>query len=183
MEAVGGRQGARPPVLVTHPPVLLMDGISTGLDSAAAFEVCAALRSLARCQKKTVVATACETSSPCFHALLVWYLHKGASLPGLQVTPQGGNFQLHKRPRTAGTMWLVRFILKSRRPQPCAEMPVCSLYNFPCTELRNLHRFLSLAEKRGEWLGEQFWEGSSFWDSTSFHEAVGVFCAITYTAR
>eukprot|EP00667_Euglena_gracilis_P007975 EG_transcript_8064 len=49
------RQLTTAEVLVTHPPVLLMDGISTGLDSAAAFEVCAALRSLARCQKKTVV--------------------------------------------------------------------------------------------------------------------------------
>eukprot|EP00667_Euglena_gracilis_P002811 EG_transcript_2819 len=42
-------------VIATHTPVLMMDEISTGLDSATTFEICTALKSLARCLKKTVV--------------------------------------------------------------------------------------------------------------------------------
>eukprot|EP00667_Euglena_gracilis_P003266 EG_transcript_3276 len=42
-------------IMVTHTPVLMMDEISTGLDSATTFEICTALKSIARCLKKTVV--------------------------------------------------------------------------------------------------------------------------------
>eukprot|EP00668_Euglena_longa_P009416 GGOE01011361.1.p1 GENE.GGOE01011361.1~~GGOE01011361.1.p1 ORF type:complete len:1164 (-),score=480.99 GGOE01011361.1:341-3751(-) len=42
-------------VMVTHMPVLLMDEISTGLDSATTFEICTALKAIARCLRITVV--------------------------------------------------------------------------------------------------------------------------------
>eukprot|EP00667_Euglena_gracilis_P000129 EG_transcript_129 len=41
--------------LATFCPVLLMDEISTGLDSATTFEICTALKTIARCLKKTIV--------------------------------------------------------------------------------------------------------------------------------
>eukprot|EP00667_Euglena_gracilis_P001953 EG_transcript_1953 len=42
-------------IMVTHMPVLMMDEISTGLDSATTFEICTALKSIARCLKANVV--------------------------------------------------------------------------------------------------------------------------------
>eukprot|EP00667_Euglena_gracilis_P001867 EG_transcript_1866 len=42
-------------VMATHMPVLMMDEISTGLDSATTFEICTALKSVARCLKVTAV--------------------------------------------------------------------------------------------------------------------------------
>eukprot|EP00667_Euglena_gracilis_P008778 EG_transcript_8893 len=42
-------------IMATQTPVMLMDEISTGLDSATTFEICTALKSIARCVKKTVV--------------------------------------------------------------------------------------------------------------------------------
>lgn len=49
---------AQLPSLATFCPVMLMDEISNGLDSATTFEICSTLKSIARCLKKTVVATA-----------------------------------------------------------------------------------------------------------------------------
>eukprot|EP00667_Euglena_gracilis_P002843 EG_transcript_2848 len=42
-------------IMVTGTPVMMMDEISTGLDSATTFEICTALKSIARCLKRTVV--------------------------------------------------------------------------------------------------------------------------------